>query len=80
MDEQTKQVLLAILEAQKKQALLSERVLGWLVALGDTVREDAVLGARLKESPHYYQATRPLLHTIADMTHDIDVLLQQLSS
>jgi hypothetical protein len=79
MDEQTKQVLVAILEAQKRQALLSGRLLGWLVAIGDTIRQDAVLEARLKENPYYHQATTPPLHTIDAMIQNIDELIQRLS-
>jgi hypothetical protein len=77
-DPQVNQVLVAILEMQKKQALLSARLLGWLVAVGDAMRQDAVLEARLTQSPHYYQATTPPLHTIDEMIQNIDALIQQL--
>jgi len=78
MDEQTKQVLVAILEAQKLQTLLSQRLLGWLVAIGDTIRQDPALEARLKENPYYRQATTPPLHTIGAMIQNIDALIERL--
>jgi hypothetical protein len=43
VDPQTTEVLRSILEMLKQQAILSERLLGWVVALGNAIREDAVL-------------------------------------
>lgn len=77
-DLPTNEVLCSILEMLKHQAILSGRLLGWVVALGDTLRQIPVLEERLKESPYYHQATKPPLHTIDDMIQNIDALIAQL--
>lgn len=77
-DLPTNAVLCSILEMLKQQAILSERLLGWVVALGDTLRQIPALEERLKESPYYHQATKPPLHTIGEMIQNIDALIGQL--
>lgn len=78
IDPETKQVLLAILEMQKQQVILSTRLLGWLVAVGDTVRANPAMNEVLTQNPFYYQATIPQLDTTGAMLQHIDALIQQL--
>ncbi len=78
IDPETKQVLCTALEMLKQQAVLSTRLLGWLVAVGDTVKDNTQLHKALEHNPSYYQSTTPLLHTTEVMIQNIDALIQQL--
>lgn len=78
IDPETKQVLCSVLEMLKQQAILSGRVLGWVVALGDTLRQIPALEEKLKESPYFHQATKPPLRTIDEMIQNIEALTQKL--
>lgn len=78
VDPETKEVLGSVLDMLKQQAILSGRLLGWVIALGDTLRQIPALEEKLKESPYYHQATKPPLHTIDEMIRNIDALAQKL--
>jgi hypothetical protein len=78
MDEQTKQILVAILEAQKQQALVSNRILGWFLAVADTLRKNPPFEELLKQHPFYDLGPEPRLQTIEGLIQNIDALIQRL--
>jgi len=78
MTDPTNQVLIAILEAQKQQALVSSRILGWFLAVADTLRKNPEFEERLKQHPYYDLGPEPNLRTIDTLIQNIDALIQQL--
>jgi hypothetical protein len=77
-DQKVNQALLAILEMQKQQALVSGRLLGWGVAVADTLRKNPQFEAVLREHPYFDLGHQPTLRTIDEMIQNIDALIQQL--
>jgi hypothetical protein len=78
MDEETKQVFRSTLEMLKQQALVSGRLLGWGLAVADTLRKNPQFEAVLQEHPYFDLGPQPTLRTIDEMTQNIDALIQQL--
>jgi hypothetical protein len=78
MDAETKQVLLAILQMMKDQAVYLHRQHGWLIAVADSVDTDAELSDFLKTHPFYNQGPRPDVQITNAMIQNIDLLIQRL--
>jgi len=76
----TRELLISILEAQKQQAVLSARLLGWLLAVADTLRQDKDYETQLKLHPFFDQGPAPSLHTTGEMIRNIDALISQLKN
>jgi hypothetical protein len=79
MSDPTNQVLLAILEMQKQQALYSHRLHGWLIAIQETVEQDDALRVKLRAHPFYDQHPRPDIQITDGILRRIDALIQQLN-
>lgn len=77
-DHQVNEVLLAILEMQKQQAIASSRILGWFLAVSDTLRKSPDFEAQLRQHPYFDLGPEPNVHTIDEMIQNIDALIQQL--
>ena len=75
-----RQLLISILEAQKQQAILSARLLGWFLALSDTLRQDGEFEKQLKLHPFFDQGPAPSVHTTGAMIRHIDELISQLKN
>ena len=78
MDAETKQVLCAILQMMKDQAVYLHRQHGWLIAVADTVETNADLDAFLKKHPFYDLGPRPDVQITNAMIQNIDALIQRL--
>ena len=78
VDQETKEVLCSVLEMLKQQVILSDRILGWTLAVGDTIRQTPALDAELVKHPFYIQATAPPLRTTGVMIRNIEELVQKL--
>ena len=78
MDAETKQVMVSMLEMLKLQAVLSDRLLGWGLAVADTLRKNPQFEALLREHPSFDQGHVPDLQTTGGMIRNIDALIRQL--
>jgi hypothetical protein len=79
-DLPTRELLTALLEAQRQQAVLSARLLGWFLAVTDTLRQDAEFEKQLKMHPYFDQGPEPSVHTSGAMIRHIDELIAQLKN
>jgi hypothetical protein len=77
-ETQTKEVLSAILEVLKQQAIYIDRQHRWIVALGDTIALKTDLDEFLKKHPFYDLGPRPDLDRTLDILRIIDGLKKQL--
>jgi hypothetical protein len=78
MDAETKQVLVSTLEMLKQQTVLSDRLFGWVMAVGAAVRKNPELEQALTQHPFFDQGPAPGLQTTGEMIRNIDALIQQL--
>jgi len=79
MDEQTKQVLISILEVLREQANYLHRQHGWLIAVAETIEKQPDLVSDLKRHSFYNQGPRPDVHITASLLERVDVLIRQLN-
>jgi hypothetical protein len=77
-DEQTKTILVAILQMLRAQAEYMHRQHGWMIAVADALRDDGMT-EQLEQHPFYNQGPRPD-EKITDATlRRIDGLIRELS-
>ncbi len=79
MSDPINEVLVAILEMLKDQAIYLQRQRGWLTAIADAVETNTDLDAFLKAHPFYKQPPRPDEQIMHDAIQRIDALLQLLN-
>jgi hypothetical protein len=78
-DQQTTDVLSAILEMMKQQAIYLHRLHGWLIAVADTVETNSELDAFLKKHPFYNLGPRPDVQITQSTIESIAELVQKLN-
>lgn len=78
-DQETNQVLLAILNVLREQTVYLHRQHGWLIAVADAVETNTDLDAFLKKHPFYNQSPRPDVRITDEMLRTIDALIQRLN-
>ena len=78
MDEQTKQILVSILEVLREQTSYLHRQHGWVIAVAETIEKQPDLAAHLKQHSFYDQGPRPDMRITASLLERVDVLLRQL--
>lgn len=79
MDEQTRKVLLSILEVLKTETAYLHRQHGWVIAVSETVEKHPDLAVKLRDHPFYNQGPRPDVNITASLLEQVDLLLQQLT-
>lgn len=73
------EVLVAILEMLKQQALYLHRQHGWMISVADTLRESSAdLEKKLEQHPFYDQGPRQDVQITNVMIQNIDALIRQL--
>jgi hypothetical protein len=77
-DPQVNQVLVAILEMVKQQAIYSHRLHGWVIAVSETIEKQPNLVEQLRAHPFFDQGPRPDLQTTQYTIQNIDALIHQL--
>jgi hypothetical protein len=75
-EQETKAVLIAILETLREQAIYLHRQHGWLIAVAESLAGDS--GERLKQHPFYDQGPRQDVDKTHATIRQIDALIQQL--
>src|SRR5437879_5091391 len=78
IDPELNQVLVAILRMLRDQAEYMHRQHGWMIALADTLTEDAEIEKRLRQHPFHDQGPRLDEQITRGMIQNIEALIQQL--
>ena len=77
-DSEFRDVLCSTLEMMRQQAVLVDRLFGWVIALGAAVRKNPELERTLTQHPFFDQGPAPGLQTTGEMIQNIDALIQRL--
>lgn len=78
MNEETKQVLTAMLEVLKQQMAFLDRQCGWIIAIAESLRADDDIRKRLEQNSQFDQGPQPQLRHIWNTIENIDALIQRL--
>ena len=77
-DRDTNEILCAVLDLLKRQAIYLERQQGWISALYSAIESEPSLAQRLREHPFYDQGPAPSLRSSAETIQIIDSIVQKL--
>lgn len=76
-DTEIKETFRTILEMLKQQVIYSHRLHGWLISMSETIEKDPLLSEHLKQHPLHDQGPERRIQSIAMLTQNIELLLQQ---
>jgi hypothetical protein len=77
-DSELRDVLCSTLEMLKQQTVLTDRLFGWVMALGAAVRKNPELEQALTQHQFFDQGPAPGLQTTGEMIQNIDALILKL--
>ncbi len=77
-DEQ-RDLLVAILEMMKQQAIYLHRQHGWIIAVAEAVEKHPDLASHLKQHPFYDQGPRQDIDKTLLLLQRVDALIQRLN-
>jgi hypothetical protein len=72
--------LVFILEELKRQANYSHRLHGWVIAVAETIEQNAALLPLLKQHPLYDQGSDPSLPKTDALIQNIDAMIRRLKA
>lgn len=77
-DSEIRGLLCAMLEMMKRQAIESQRLTGWVIAIAETLEKHPEIAAELRQHPTFDQGQLPWNQTLDSTIQHIDALILKL--